>query len=38
LFASVADEEIFLSVLTVGEIRLGIERIRHRLVAEEWVG
>jgi toxin FitB len=29
-FASVADEEIFLSVLTVGEIRQGIERIRRR--------
>jgi hypothetical protein len=29
-FASVADEEIFLSVLTVGEIRRGIERIRRR--------
>jgi toxin FitB len=29
-FASVADEEIFLSVLAVGEIRQGIERIRRR--------
>jgi predicted nucleic acid-binding protein len=29
-FASIADEEIFLSVLTVGEIRQGIERIRRR--------
>jgi toxin FitB len=29
-FASVADEEIFLSVLTVGEIRRGIEQIRRR--------
>jgi toxin FitB len=29
-FASVADEEIFLSVLTVGEIRQGVERIRRR--------
>ena len=32
-FASVADEEIFLSVLTVGEIRQGIERIRRRDLA-----
>jgi predicted nucleic acid-binding protein len=29
-FASVADEEIFLSVLTVGEIRQGVEWIRRR--------
>jgi predicted nucleic acid-binding protein len=29
-FASVEDEEIFLSVLTVGEIRQGVERIRRR--------
>jgi predicted nucleic acid-binding protein len=29
-FASIADEEIFLSVLTVGEIRQGVERIRRR--------
>jgi toxin FitB len=29
-FASVADEEIFLSVLTIGEIRQGVERIRRR--------
>ena len=29
-FAAVADEEIFLSVLTIGEIRQGIERIRRR--------
>ena len=32
-FASVADEEIFLSVLTVGEIRQGVERIRRRDLA-----
>ena len=29
-FAALADEEIFLSVLTIGEIRQGVERIRHR--------
>jgi toxin FitB len=29
-FDDVGDEEIFLSVLTVGEIRQGIERIRRR--------
>jgi predicted nucleic acid-binding protein len=29
-FDRVADEEIFLSVLTVGEIRQGVERIRRR--------
>jgi predicted nucleic acid-binding protein len=29
-FAGVADEEIFLSVLTIGEIRQGVERIRRR--------
>jgi predicted nucleic acid-binding protein len=29
-FGALADEEIFLSVLTVGEIRQGIERIRRR--------
>lgn len=29
-FAGLADEEIFLSVLTVGEIRRGIESIRRR--------
>ena len=32
-FASVADDAIFLSVLTVGEIRQGIERIRRRDLA-----
>ncbi len=31
--SAVADEEIFLSVLTVGEIRQGVERIRRRDVA-----
>lgn len=29
-FASVAEDELYLSVLTVGEIRCGIERIRRR--------
>jgi toxin FitB len=29
-FDALADEEIFLSVLTIGEIRQGIERIRRR--------
>jgi hypothetical protein len=29
-FADVADEEIFLSVLTIGEIRRGIENVRRR--------
>jgi toxin FitB len=29
-FGALADEEIFLSVLTIGEIRQGIERIRRR--------
>ena len=29
-FASLAEEEVWLSVLTVGEIRNGIERIRRR--------
>jgi toxin FitB len=29
-FANVPDEEIFLSVLTIGEIRQGVERIRRR--------
>lgn len=29
-FANVADEEIFLSVLTIGEIRRGIENVRRR--------
>lgn len=29
-FADIADEEIFLSVLTIGEIRRGIEGIRRR--------
>ncbi len=29
-FAGLNDEEIFLSVLTIGEIRMGIERIRRR--------
>jgi toxin FitB len=29
-FAELAEEEIFLSVLTIGEIRRGIERVRRR--------
>jgi toxin FitB len=29
-FAGLADEEIFLSVLTIGEIRRGIENVRRR--------
>jgi toxin FitB len=29
-FADIADEEIFLSVLTIGEIRRGIESVRRR--------
>lgn len=29
-FAEIADEEIFLSVLTIGEIRRGIESVRRR--------
>ena len=29
-FAAVADEEIFLSVLTIGEIRRGVENVRRR--------
>ncbi len=29
-FAGVADEEIFLSVLTIGEIRRGVENVRRR--------
>lgn len=29
-FATIEDEEIFLSVLTVGEMRQGVERIRRR--------
>ncbi|HET9154660.1 MAG TPA: type II toxin-antitoxin system VapC family toxin [Solirubrobacterales bacterium] len=29
-FAGVADEDIFLSVLTIGEIRRGIENVRRR--------
>jgi predicted nucleic acid-binding protein len=41
-FDAVADEEIFLSVLTVGEIRQGVERIRRRdhaaaLVLDSWL-
>jgi toxin FitB len=42
-FAELADEEIFLSILTLGEIRRGIESIRRRDaktagVLESWLG
>lgn len=42
-FAGLADEEIFLSVLTLGEIRRGIESIRRRdpksaASLERWLG
>ncbi len=42
-FAELADEEIFLSVLTVGEIRRGIEAIRRRdpdaaIALDSWLG
>lgn len=42
-FASLGEEEVFLSVLTLGEIRRGIESIRRRDVAaagalESWLG
>lgn len=42
-FAGVADDEIHLSVLVVGELRRGIERIRRRdprqaLALERWLG
>ncbi len=42
-FAALADEEIFLSVLTLGEIRRGIESIRRRDqktagALESWLG
>jgi toxin FitB len=42
-FAELADEEIFLSALTLGEIRRGIESIRRRDaktagVLESWLG
>lgn len=41
-FDGVADEEIFLSVLTVGEMRQGVERIRRRdpaaaLALDSWL-
>ena len=41
-FGGVGDDEVFLSVLTVGEIRRGIERIRRRdeesaVVLENWL-
>ena len=42
-FAGLADEEVFLSALTLGEIRRGIESIRRRdpaaaTVLESWLG
>lgn len=42
-FSELADEEVFLSVLTLGEIRRGIESIRRRDAAaagalESWLG
>jgi toxin FitB len=42
-FSGLADEEIFLSALTLGEIRCGIESIRRRdaktaAVLESWLG
>jgi predicted nucleic acid-binding protein len=42
-FVAVADEEIFLSVLTIGEIRQGVERIRRRdpdaaTALDSWLG
>jgi predicted nucleic acid-binding protein len=42
-FAGLTDEEVFLSVLTLGEIRRGIESIRRRdsvaaAVLESWLG
>jgi toxin FitB len=41
-FASVADERLYLSVLTIGEIRRGVERLRRRAPAqtavfEDWL-
>jgi toxin FitB len=42
-FASVRGDDLFLSALVVGEIRLGVERLRRRdparaRVYEEWLG
>jgi toxin FitB len=42
-FAGLADEEVYLSVLTLGEIRRGIESIRRRdsaaaIALESWLG
>jgi predicted nucleic acid-binding protein len=42
-FAALADEEVFLSVLTIGEIRRGIESIRRRdpdagAALDSWLG
>ena len=42
-FASLADEEVFLSILTLGEIRRGIESIRRRdgkaaAALDSWLG
>lgn len=42
-FAGLADEEVFLSALTLGEIRRGIENVRRRdpksaVALERWLG
>ena len=42
-FADLADEEIFLSVLTIGEIRRGVESVRRRdpdsaAALDRWIG
>lgn len=42
-FAEVADEDVFFSALTLGELRRGIESVRRRdpksaLVLESWLG
>ena len=42
-YASVSGDELYLSVLVLGEIRLGVERIRHRdpnaaAAIERWLG
>jgi toxin FitB len=42
-FAAIDDEDIFLSVLTIGEIRQGVERIRRRdadtaTALDSWLG
>lgn len=42
-FADVGDDEVFLSILTLGEIRRGVEGIRHRdpraaATLDSWLG